>query len=231
MDCDVLGPIMAFSNQLLKDPPIYQVINGILHILFYFVCTGPPSLETLKHAPLPSILPTSRCTLACCIEALLVDCGGATQPWYPCQLHPAIHLPAIRVPPCWQGLCGYVLEHWVGGCSGIWELIYGTWLLLLMLILSLLSPLFDSLDSLSIPPASFEMLVSNTCCATFKPWWSEFYLRRNPFLPENASQKPVAGPASKGTLFMLYSHHLSPKNIVYMYGLNIHKGQMVFITR
>ena len=44
-----------------------------------------------------------------------------------------------------------------------------TQLLLLMLILSLPSPLFDSLDSLSIPPASFEMLVSNTCCATFKP--------------------------------------------------------------
>ena len=80
MDCDVLGPIMAFSNQLLKDPPIYQVLNDILHILFYFVCMGPPSLETLKHAPLPSILPTSRHTLACCIEALLVDCGGATQP-------------------------------------------------------------------------------------------------------------------------------------------------------
>ena len=33
-----------------------------------------------------------------------------------------------------------------------------TQLILLMLIISLLSPLFDSLDSLSIPPASFEML-------------------------------------------------------------------------
>ena len=119
MDHDVLGPITAFSNQSLKEPPIYPVPNDILHILFRLICMGPPLPETLKHAPSPSLLRTSRHTLACCIEALLVDCGGATQLCYPCQLPLAVGSPAIHLPPCWQGLCGYVLEHWVGGCSGI----------------------------------------------------------------------------------------------------------------
>ena len=44
-------------------------------------------------------------------------------------------------------------------------------------------------------------LISNACCATFKPLWSEFCLGMNPFLLENVSWKPVAGPASKGVLF------------------------------
>jgi hypothetical protein len=49
-DLDVLDLITAFSNLSLKDPPIYQVPNDILYILFRLVCAGPPSLETLKQA-------------------------------------------------------------------------------------------------------------------------------------------------------------------------------------
>ncbi|EDR03399.1 uncharacterized protein LACBIDRAFT_331487 [Laccaria bicolor S238N-H82] len=47
---DVLDLITAFSKLSLKDPPIYNVPNDILYILFRLVCAGPPSLETLKQA-------------------------------------------------------------------------------------------------------------------------------------------------------------------------------------
>ena len=40
----------AFSKLSLEDPPIYQVANVILYILFRLVCAGPLSLETLKRA-------------------------------------------------------------------------------------------------------------------------------------------------------------------------------------